>query len=665
MSSATLRFVTGSPPAPQGRPLLPRDVPTDLVLRTATTDQREALLVGLALSGITTDGVLDALKRVASEANAAALQQTLEALARKHTLGFVVQALGLEWLLKLGEARGVAVNDILATTDSVSRRGLTRSEARRVRENFGDTLDPASVRFEFTTGVQTMGAGAMVVGNVIHVDPTDPRWAVKRGTTLPESPDDEAWDSFNGVLLAHEPTHIWSYQHQGSRYAVNSVVEQLAALQVGDRGGAYFYEPGKAHFVDYGEEQRAMIVQDYVAALRGKATGEKTSLTIYGGSKDVDEVLATLERYIKQMRAMGPGQAEPVDRQPEWIVCACLKPFAQDGVAGFLGAQGSVLVAALGKASTQAVVDGVAQRDALKLAAGLAGVAAGVAASTVPREQNDGGGAGGGSAILDQARIPRGVELQKDGVSGGVKLGWDAPAAGQAPGFANPRVEWGAGVHRDVGDVRVDADARAVVAMSGEVKEVSGSARVSAGQTAVDVGAGVKAERGAQPMRAWGHVELVTAPVTVHVGGDLSSRGGVVQTAGVATRVETKGVTVTSEMDFKRAHADAPLALDAAKVGVSGQLAPGVTAGVGVKLVPKGLDEVAAQVAAIGDQGSLAVAAEATRLTTSPTVGVSVTATDKKTGVAVSGHASTTPSTGEVQGGVKVSVPLPEPGRKK
>lgn len=61
----------------------------------------------------------------------------------------------------------------------------------------GQPLTNGSVRFRFTTGVQTMGAGAMVLGNTIHVDPTDPRWAIRAGTTLPENPHD-AWDSFNG-----------------------------------------------------------------------------------------------------------------------------------------------------------------------------------------------------------------------------------------------------------------------------------------------------------------------------------------------------------------------------------------------------------------------------------------------------------------------------------
>jgi hypothetical protein len=430
MAQTTLRLISGAPPKPLGKPLFLRDVPDDLTLRAAAAPQRETLLVGLALSYLDarTDGLLAALRRVASEANALALTQVLEVMARRGSLGFVVEALELEWLLALGKSRGVAVSDVLATSDTVSRRGLTTSESRRIVENFAHTLDPDTVRFCFTTGVQTMGAGAMAVGNTIHIDPTDPRWQVKRGTTLPEDPEDDAWDSFNGVLLAHEPSHVWSYQHQGSQYAVNSLVAQVDALKTGDRGGAYLYQPDRAHFLEYGEEQRAMIVQDYVTAFRGRAKGETTSLTLYGGTKPTDDVLKTLSKYVEQMRAMGPGVPQPVDRQPEWILCACItRGVVQDGLAGALGAQGSVLIASVGRASTQAVTQGLARHDAGQVALSVAGATAAVAASLLPREQSSYGGASGGSAILDQAGIPRGVVLEKDGVSVSAKAKWDAP----------------------------------------------------------------------------------------------------------------------------------------------------------------------------------------------------------------------------------------------
>lgn len=652
-----LRLVSGEPPRPGGKVLSLGDVPDDLLLRSASAPQRASLLVGLALHDAT-GPTHAALQRVASECNALALEQTLELLARRGELGFVVKALGLEWLLTLGRARGVHVSDALAMTDTVSRRGLTTREARYVRENFGGTLDPDTVRFEFTLGVQTMGAGAMALGNTIFVDPTDPRFQVRPGTTLAQFPDDEAWDSFNGILLAHEPTHVWSYQHQGSRYAVDSVVAQLQAMQTGDRGGAYLYKPDRAHFIEYGEEQRAMIVQDWVAAVRGKATGDTTSLTLYGGTRPVDEVLEKLHKYIDQMRALGPGTPEPSGRQAEWILCACVtRGFLQDGLAGSLGGQATALLAATGRAAQQAVVQGVVQRDAVQVAAGVAGVAGAVVASVLPREQSSYGAVSGGSAVLDQAGLPRGVEVGRDGLTASAKAAWDAPV--QQPGLRDPRVEWQAGVHRDVGDARVDADARAVVATSGDVRRAEARVRIEKDDTALAVTAGVKPEAGPhKPGQAWARVELDTPPVSVELGGAVTTRAGQVRGVNADARVETKGLTVEAQGTLQRAHADAPLALEAAEVNVSGRLAPGVTAGVGAQLVPAGLEGLSAQVAALGDAGSVTVHAAAQHLTTAPSLGVGVTATEKKSGVSVGATVEATPSKGEVQGGVTVSVPL-------
>ena len=669
MPTLSLRFVTGRPPRPNGSALRAGDVPDDLLLRSASATQRERLLVGLALSleAPGHEALREVMRRVASEANALALQQTLEVAARHGSLGFIVEALGLDWLLALGRAHGVKVNDVLATTDTVTERGLTSSEARRIVENFGNTLDPGTVRFCFTTGVQTMGAGAMVLGNTIHVDPTDPRWAIRAGTTLPEDPHDEAWDSFNGVLLAHEPAHVWSYQHQGSRYAVNSVVDQLTAMQGGSRGGAYLYKPDKPHFLDYGEEQRAMIVQDFVAATRAKQRGEPTSLTLFGGTQPVDAVLGALTRYVEQMRAMGPGMAQPTARQPEWILCACVtRGFQQDGGAGMLGRQGDALVAGIGKAATTAVVDGLTHHDPLLVSAGVAGVTAAVAASVVAREQIGGGASSGGSAILDQAGIPRGVALDVDGVQVSAKAAWDAPVAtpGLAVGLGDPRVEWGASVHRDFGDARVDGSANAVIARGGDVRAADASVRVEQGDTAVSGRVGVVAQHGLKPLRAWAHVSLVTEPLSVSAGGQVTARDGVVQRLSAESAVEVKQGSLSTEAHFARANADAPLAFDEATLRASVSPSPGTSVGLKAKLVPAGLDELAAQVAATGDTGSLSLTAAGTKLTSAPTVGVTLTATEKKSGVAVSANAQATPSTGAAQGGVSVSVPLPEPGKK-
>lgn len=657
MHAPYLKLVSGKPPRPQGKPLRASDVPDDLLLRSASASQRERLLVGLSLSLEAEPRLRDVLRRVASEANALALQQTLELSARSGSLGFLVDALGLDWLLTLGKSRGVKVNDVLATTDTVTERGLTSSEARRITENFGGTLEPGSVRMNFTTGVQTMGAGAMVLGNTIHVDPTDPRWKIRPGTTLPEDPHDESWDSFNGVLLAHEPAHVWSYQHQGTAYAINSVADQLTAMQSGHRGGAYFYKPDRQHFFDYGEEQRAMIVQDFVAATRARQRGENASLTIYGGTLPVDAIIGALTKYIDQMRSAGPGMPQPQSRQPEWILCACVtRGFQQDGLAGLVARQADALVASVGKASTQAVVDGLTQRNPLLASAGVAGVGAVVAASLIPREQADNGAASGGSAILDQAGIPRGVAIGNDGIEVSAKAAWDAPVA--EPGMADPRVEWGASVNRDFGDVRVDGAANAVIARTGDVRQADLSLRVEQGDTSISGDLGVTPQRGDAPLRGWSHVSLITTPVSVSAGGELTAHDGVVQSLTANSSVELKHGSVSTEARLTRAHADSPLALEEATLRASVEPSPGTSVGVRAKLVPTGLDELAAQVATIGDAGSLSVTAAGTKLTTTPTLGLNLTATEKKSGVAVSANAQGTPSTGAVQGGVSISVPL-------
>ena len=654
-----IHLVTGEPPQPNASPLRASDVPDDLLLRSASAPQRERLLVGLALSVKQDAALKDVLRRVASEANALALKQTLELSARHGSLGFIVQALDLDWLLALGKARGVRVNDVLATTDTVTQRGLTRSEARRIEENFARTLDPDTVRFNFTTGVQTMGAGAMVLGNTIHVDPTDPRWGIRAGTTLPEDPHDEAWDSFNGVLLAHEPSHIWSYQHQGARYAINSVVDQLAAMKSGSRGGAYVYKPDRPHFLDYGEEQRAMIVQDFVAATRAKQAGHLTSPTIYGGTLPVDVVISALTRYVDQMRAAGPGTPTG---DAQWIVCACItRGFQQDGL-GALTQQADAIIGAAGRAATHAVVAGLVHHDGSLLAAGIAGVTAAVAASVLPREQSENHAASGGSAILDQAGIPRGVALAAQGVEVSAKAAWDAPVANVGAG--DPRVEWGASIHRDFGDTRVDGNANAVVARSGEVRQLDSRVSLEKGDASVSGDTGVVPQRGTQPMRAWAHIALVTSPLSVSAGGQVTVRDGVVQSLTAQSAVDLASGSIAADARFTRPKADAPLALDEANLSASLVPKPGTTVGVRAKLVPAGLDELAVQVATQGDAGSLSLTAEGTKLTTTPTVGLTLTATQRKSGVAVSANAQATASTGAVEGGVFVSVPLPEPGKK-
>jgi hypothetical protein len=71
--------------------------------------------------------------------------------------------------------------------------------------------------------------------------------------------------SFGRSLLIHEATHVWQYQHVGSRYAFGSLWNQLSStITTGSRRGAYYYQlsPQKP-LAQYGYEQQAQLLQDY------------------------------------------------------------------------------------------------------------------------------------------------------------------------------------------------------------------------------------------------------------------------------------------------------------------------------------------------------------------------------------------------------------------
>jgi hypothetical protein len=237
--------------------------------------------------------------------------------------------------------------------------------------------------------------------------------------------------------------------------------------------------------------------------------------------------------------------------------------------------------------------------------------------------------------------------------------------SGLTLGVADPRVEWAASLHRDVGDAQVDANANAVIARSGEVRGANVAVRIEQGEGSLSADVGVVAQQGHTPQRAWAHVALVTDAVSVSAGGQLSARGGVVQSLTAQAAVDTPHLSLSGDARFARGRADAPLALEEATVRATLSPSAGTSVGLRAKLVPAGLDELAAEVATLGDAGSLALEAEGTKLTTTPTLGLSLTATEKKSGVSVSANVQTTPSTGAAEGGVSVSIPLPEPGTKR
>jgi hypothetical protein len=383
-----------------------------------------------------------ALSRLTQSLDGPSLLATLRAGAGDRRLGFMVAAAGLENLLQLGASKRTNINDALAMSDTVKVRGLTSYEAQQVRRTFGDALDPATIRFNFTTGVQTTRAGALVIGNTINVDPSDRRWGLVPGTTLPANPSSH--QEYNEVLLTHEMAHVWSYQHRGSIYAVDSLSNQAASLAAtGDRGGTYRYTPGPTSVLHFNEEQRAMVLQDRRRAQDALARGEASVwLSGQGRAANPVETVRELQRYVDEVRASGPGQ--PNQSAPA-VACVCHPDrFAQDGILGFVGSNCEGILGSVGPAIRNALVSG----DVATTALGVVGVAVVAAGSLLSREQS---GTGGGSDVFDQAGLPRGLSWNFNqnsndpgAVAGSfsVRAAWDVQTGeiGFSPPV-NPRVE--------------------------------------------------------------------------------------------------------------------------------------------------------------------------------------------------------------------------------
>lgn len=124
-------------------------------------------------------------------------------------------------------------------------RTLYMTEKRFLRAIFQDSLDLDRIRV-----VQTRIANApTTLGNQIRIAPGRPL-TTEEGKSI----------------LAHECTHVWQYQTQGTRYITCSIGHQVdAALSTGSRNAAYFnYQlSARSRFSDFPAEEQAQIVQDY------------------------------------------------------------------------------------------------------------------------------------------------------------------------------------------------------------------------------------------------------------------------------------------------------------------------------------------------------------------------------------------------------------------
>jgi hypothetical protein len=343
---------------------------------------------------------------------------------------------------------------------------------------------------------------------------------------------------------------------------------------------------------------------------------------------------------------------------PSASTCTGLHP-AQDGLADFAARNADRVIAGVGALASQAVVEGVTKAQPGKLVAGAAGIATAGVVSVVSREQNATGAHGGGSALLDQAGLPRGVDVQtKDGVRLGVKGAWDAPAPQKgAPvtlGASNARVEWHLGADVPLHeDTTLSADARATVGLDGRVQKASAEIGVKRPDARAHGAVRVTPPRTADaPLRVDAQVDVTTAPVSVTAAADVELQRGEVQRANVSARVDTRVVSAGGDLAVKRGKDG--LALEEANADVEVSPTPAFSAGLRARILPQGIDGIAASLATYGDDGSLALEARGTHLTTKPTVAVAVTATPKRAPVSVTVHAEVAPGIGETSGGIGI-----------
>ena len=138
------------------------------------------------------------------------------------------------------------------------QRALSALEIALACEVFGPSLDAARVRIVHEEHPASVAATWIGRG----------RQFVVRGDRI-FAPDGKGARSKDycaqavdwAAVLAHELTHVWQYQH--------GVLSAARYLLSGDWRYSYMLEPGR-RFLEYGFEQQASMVEDYVLLKHGK-----------------------------------------------------------------------------------------------------------------------------------------------------------------------------------------------------------------------------------------------------------------------------------------------------------------------------------------------------------------------------------------------------------
>lgn len=173
-------------------------------------------------------------------------------------------------------------------------RPLAPGEAELASRLFGDTLDPARVRLidnglvgaisrEYPVRPRTTcrerilppaegatftaRAAGVVLGNVIHLRPAihRPDYAAR---------EDGVASLVAAMFIAHELTHVWQWQNR----AVTGYTPLRAALEHVGQDDPYLFDPAtEARFLDYGYEQQAALVEEYICCTVLDPEGARTA----------------------------------------------------------------------------------------------------------------------------------------------------------------------------------------------------------------------------------------------------------------------------------------------------------------------------------------------------------------------------------------------------
>ncbi|MCC5988655.1 MAG: hypothetical protein JJT95_13310 [Pararhodobacter sp.] len=192
-------------------------------------------------------------------------------------------------------------------------RPLAPGEAELAQRLFGDTLDPARVRLidNGLIGITTREipvrprttcrerivppaegetftarTAGMVLGNIIHLRP-----AIYRGDYAARE---------NGVanlvavmFIAHELTHVWQWQNR----ALTGYTPLRAAMEHAGSVDPYLFDPAtEARFLDYGYEQQAVLVEEYICCTVLDPEGARTQRL----RETLSEVMPVQDRVLER-----------------------------------------------------------------------------------------------------------------------------------------------------------------------------------------------------------------------------------------------------------------------------------------------------------------------------------------------------------------------------